>query len=205
MPKPTTCLKIPKKQGEKTIALANKLGLMDKMQGIQRDQNNLCIPLIRQPRENELKALKSQVPEIEVSTSVFIEKQPPPQTLMQILESKLPPHLLASLPQALDVIGDIAIVEIPPELKPQEPLIAQYLQKRAPSVEPTARAISPSLLAKTKLARYTASSAANTMLTWQKRIFRLGSRMNTNVWHHSCKMAKPWWTYSLGLDLSQCS
>jgi tRNA (guanine37-N1)-methyltransferase len=129
MPKPTTCLKIPKKQGEKTIALANKLGLMDKMQGIQRDQNNLCIPLIRQPRENELKALKSQVPEIEVSTSVFIEKQPPPQTLMQILESKLPPHLLASLPQALDVIGDIAIVEIPPELKPQEPLIGEAILK----------------------------------------------------------------------------
>jgi tRNA (guanine37-N1)-methyltransferase len=129
MPKPTVCLRVPKKQGEKTIALANKLGLMEKTLGIQRDQNNLCIPLIRQPQENELAALKSQVPEIEVSNSVFTEKQTPPQTLMQILESKLPPHLLASLPQALDVIGDIAIVEIPPELKPHELLIGEAILK----------------------------------------------------------------------------
>ncbi len=35
--------------------------------------------------------------------------------------------MLASLPQALDVIGDIAIVEIPPELKPHESLIGEAI------------------------------------------------------------------------------
>ena len=37
--------------------------------------------------------------------------------------------MLASLPQALDVIGDIAIIEIPPELKPYEKLIGEAILK----------------------------------------------------------------------------
>jgi tRNA (guanine37-N1)-methyltransferase len=129
MPKSTICIKVPKDQGERTIALANKLELIDKSLGIQRDEGNLCIPLIRQPEENELATLKNQVPNCQLTTSVFTEKQPPAQTLMQALEDNLPPHLIASLPQALDVIGDIAIIEIPPELKAYEKPIGQAILK----------------------------------------------------------------------------
>ena len=123
MPKTAVCLKVPKKQGEKAIALATALGIMDKSLAIQRDASNLCIPLTRQLRDEELARLKNEVPQAQLSTNVFTEKQPPAQTLMQALEGKLPPHLLASLPQALDVIGDIAIAEIPPELQPHQTLI----------------------------------------------------------------------------------
>ena len=129
MPKTATCLKVPKSQGQKTIALASKLGLIDKSLGIQRDQTHLCVPLIRQPEETELATLKSQVPDMQVSTSAFTEKTPPAETLMQALQDKLPPYLLAALPQALDVIGDIAIIEIPPELKPHEHAIGQAILK----------------------------------------------------------------------------
>ena len=66
---------------------------------------------------------------MQLATAVFTEKQSPPETLMQTLENKLPPHLLASLPQAFDIIGDIAIVEIPPELKPYENLIGEAILK----------------------------------------------------------------------------
>ncbi len=129
MPKSTICIKVPKNQGERTIALANKLELIDKSLGIQRDEGNLCIPLIRQPEENELATLKNQVPNCQLTTNVFTEKKPPAETLIQALENKLPPHLLASLPQALDIIGDIAIIEIPPELKTYENLIGEAILK----------------------------------------------------------------------------
>jgi tRNA (guanine37-N1)-methyltransferase len=129
MPKSTICIKVPKTQGEKTLALASKLELIDKSLKIQRDESNLCIPLLRQPEENELTTLKSQVPQMQLATNTFVEKQTPPKTLMQVLENKLPPHLLASLPQALDVIGDIAIVEIPPELKAHEKPIGEAILK----------------------------------------------------------------------------
>jgi tRNA (guanine37-N1)-methyltransferase len=130
MPKLTICIKVPKDQGERTIALANKLELIDKSLGIQRDEGNLCIPLIRQPEENELATLKNQVPNCQLTTSFFTEKKPPPvKTLIQALEKTLPPHLLASLPQALDIIGDIAIIEVPPELKTYENLIGEAILK----------------------------------------------------------------------------
>lgn len=129
MPKSTICLKVPKKQGEIAIALVNKLALIDKSLCIQRDESRLCIPIVRQPEENELETLKSHMPEIQLTTKVFIEKRPPAETLTQNLQDKLPPNLLASLPQALDVIGDIAILEIPQELKPHETLIGEAILK----------------------------------------------------------------------------
>ena len=97
--------------------------------GIQRDESHLCIPLVRQPEENELETLKNHVPEMQLSTNVFSEKKAPAETLIQALQDKLPPNLLAHLPQALDVIGDIAIVEIPQELKPYETLIGEAILK----------------------------------------------------------------------------
>ncbi|MEM4733167.1 MAG: class I SAM-dependent methyltransferase family protein, partial [Candidatus Bathyarchaeia archaeon] len=47
--------------------------------------------------------------------------------LVQALEETLPPHLLASVPRALDIIGDIAIVEIPPELEAHKTFIGEAI------------------------------------------------------------------------------
>lgn len=129
MPKTSTCLKVPKNQGEKAIALANKHGLIDKSLGIQHDESHLCIPLIRRPKQTELATLKSQIPETQVSTSTFTEKMPQAETLIQALQNQIPPHLLADLPQALDVIGDIAIIEIPSALIPHEQAIGEAILK----------------------------------------------------------------------------
>ena len=127
MPKSSICIKTPKKHGQKIIALASKLELIDKSLEIEREQDSLCIPIVRQPQENELAMLKGEVPEVQLSTAVFIEKELPKENLIQILENKLPPNLLAMLPQALDVIGDIAIIDIPPELKSRENIIGEAI------------------------------------------------------------------------------
>ena len=129
MPKSTVCFKVPKKQGEKAIALANKLGLIDKSLMIQRDESSLQIPLLRRPTEEELAILENEAATIELSTGVFGEKSQPAQSLMQVLENNLPSNLVSSLPQALDVIGDIAIIEIPSELKPYENLVGEAILK----------------------------------------------------------------------------
>lgn len=44
MSKEAFCVKVSKKEGEKIIALAIKLGLLDKSLEIQREETNLCIP-----------------------------------------------------------------------------------------------------------------------------------------------------------------
>jgi tRNA (guanine37-N1)-methyltransferase len=127
MTKTAICIKVPKIEGENAIGLASKLGLFDKTVEIQRDKEYLCIPIIRQPTDKELETLQSHVPIYQLKAQIFSEKRPPALTLMQTLEAKLPSHLLASLPQALDIVGDIAIVEVPTELKPYEKIIGEAL------------------------------------------------------------------------------
>ena len=123
------CIKVKKIHGEKALILANKLGITNRELKIQQNANHIYIPLVRQPEENELAKLKTQLPDFELGTKVFIKKKEQRKTLHQVLEDQLPPNLLTSLPRALDVIGDIAIIEIPPELKAYESLIGEAILK----------------------------------------------------------------------------
>jgi tRNA (guanine37-N1)-methyltransferase len=127
MSESSLCLKVEKIHGEKALVLANKLGINNRKLKIHQNADHIYVPLIRQPKETELAKLKAQVPDFELATSVFAEKKQQRKTLVQVLENRLPPHLLASLPRALDVIGDIAIIEIPPELKAHARLIGEAI------------------------------------------------------------------------------
>jgi len=127
MSESSLCIKVTKINGEKTLILANKLGIIDRKLGIRKNGNHIYIPIIRQPKEKELLMLKAQVPDFQLTTNVFTKKKQQRKTLTQVLENRLPPHLLASLPRALDIVGDIAIIEIPPELKAHERLIGEAI------------------------------------------------------------------------------
>jgi len=117
MPKKSVCIKVPKAYGEKAIIQANRLGIIDRELEIQKNSELIYVPLAREPSEIELERLKERVPKLESATRLFPERKKPAKTLADILGDKLPPHLLASLPHALDFVGDIAIIEIPPELE----------------------------------------------------------------------------------------
>ena len=129
MLKESLCIKVPKIHGEKTLILTNKLGISDRQREIQKDTNFIYIPLIRQPENNELEIIKKQVPDFQLETHTFPERKRQEKTLAEVLENQLPSHLVASLPRALDVVGDIAIIEIPPELKTHETLIGEAILK----------------------------------------------------------------------------
>jgi len=129
MPKEAACIKVPKAYGEKAIVLANKLGIVSGELEIQRNNVFIYIPLIRQPPEDGLKTLKEQIPDSEVLTYTFLERRKRVKTFVELLEDKLPPHLLASLPRAIDSVGDIAIIEIPPELDGYKNVIGEAVLK----------------------------------------------------------------------------
>jgi tRNA (guanine37-N1)-methyltransferase len=135
MPKPSVCIKVSKSQGEKTITLATKFGLADKSLVIQREEDNLCIPLVREPKGIELATLKSQIPKFTLATAVFSEKQLPPETLTQALQDKLPPELLAKVPQAFDIIGDIVVIDIPPQLQNYQSTIGEAIMQTQKNVK----------------------------------------------------------------------
>jgi tRNA (guanine37-N1)-methyltransferase len=127
MPKESLCVKVPKIHGEKAIILANKLEIVKKELEIQRNKNFLYIPLIRQPSKSELETLKEQVPDCEILTYTFPERKKRVKTFVELLVDKLSPHLLASLPRAIDLVGDIAIIEIPPKLDAYKRIIGEAI------------------------------------------------------------------------------
>ncbi len=127
MPREYPCIKVPKFHGEKAIILANKLKIVNKELEIQRNENFIYIPLLRQPLKNELDAIKEQIPDSEISTYIFPVRKKRVTTLVEPLEDTLPPHLLASLPRAIDFVGDIAIIEIPPELDAYKNVIGEAI------------------------------------------------------------------------------
>jgi tRNA (guanine37-N1)-methyltransferase len=127
--KKSACIKTSKREGKKTIALANKLGLINKDLEIQRDEEFIYIPIAGPPSTEELKTLKQQVANFEVSAHSFPERKKPRMSLAQHLEDELPPHLLTSLPRAIDFVGDIAIIEVPPELDKYKPAIGEAILK----------------------------------------------------------------------------
>lgn len=134
MPKPSVCIKVPKSNGEKIIMLITKFGLADKSLVIQREQDSLCIPLIREPKGIELTTLKSQIRNFSILTSVFSEKQLLPETLTQALQDKLPADLLANVPQAFDIIGDVVVIDIQPKLRPYQTIIGEAIMQTQKNV-----------------------------------------------------------------------
>jgi len=135
MSKEATCIKVPKAYGEKAIVTANKLKIVNKELEIQRDKTFIYIPLLYQPSENELKTLKKQAPECKVSAYAFPERKKRVKTFVELLENELPSHLLASSPRAMDLVGDIAIIEIPPELDVHKRVIGEAVLKTHKNVQ----------------------------------------------------------------------
>jgi tRNA (guanine37-N1)-methyltransferase len=125
MPKESVCVKAPKTQGEKAIELANKLKIADKELEIQRDENFIYIPFLREPKGKKWETFEEQLPRCEVLTRIFSERRKRTTTFTELLEERLSPHLLASLPRAIDFVGDIAIIEIPPELDAYRNMIGE--------------------------------------------------------------------------------
>ncbi len=134
MPQKSLCAKVSRIYGEKTIILLNKLEIVNKELEIQKNADSIYIPLIRHPKEKELEALKEHTPNLEFSTYIFPEKRRQIKTFAELLEEKLPPHLLANLPHAIDIVGDIATIEILPELNLYKSVIGEAVLKTQKNV-----------------------------------------------------------------------
>jgi tRNA (guanine37-N1)-methyltransferase len=113
-------LRVPKKSAEKALTLLRKLALLNTELRLQSENGYIHVPLLREPLTSELEELQNHLLGVKLSKGEFLEGQKPAVSLVDLLSDKLPSHVLASLPQAVDFVGDIAVVEIPPELEPHK-------------------------------------------------------------------------------------
>ena len=123
------CLRVPRALGEDAIRLVRRLNLFNRELRVEQVEDYLYIPLLSKPPPTDIKELKKSFPEFEISTHRFSERTKRPLKLVDMLKDKLSPHLLASLPHAIDFVGDIAIIEIPPELEDHKKTIGEAVLK----------------------------------------------------------------------------
>lgn len=99
--------------------------------------DNVAVPILREMSREELTRLYSNFPGAETGVDHFRELLKRPRNLMEALEAELPPNLVASLPRSFDIVGDVAVVELPPELQSHERLVGEAII----SVQPRIRTV----------------------------------------------------------------
>ena len=110
-------VKVSRDKGEPVRRLLFELKLLATNLRIMCDGQHLLIPLVKLPSNNDSDYLKKQVGSLEFGMGEFQVEQKA-LTILDMLEEKIPPHILASLPKSLDIVGHVAIVEITSELEP---------------------------------------------------------------------------------------
>ncbi len=124
-----TCLKVPKNLGEQAIRLVAELDLFNREVKIQQIEDYLCIPLTSEPSPAVLSEFEKKLPSFKISAHNFPERKKRHLLPLDYLADELPPNLLAGVPRAIEFVGDIAIVEIPPELLTYKKAIGEALLK----------------------------------------------------------------------------
>lgn len=113
---------VPVKDGETIRKILLTFELLDSGYKIISEARILYFPIKSEITKDQISSLNSTAP-IDTGFRAFDEIPQDPRTLVDALVGKLPPEKLALLPRAYDLIGDIAVLEIPDELVTYSELI----------------------------------------------------------------------------------
>jgi tRNA (guanine37-N1)-methyltransferase len=114
----TQALTVPKLKAQSVIQQLRKLQLINDELQLEKMKDNIVIPLLREPTGHELLSVKELVGEVIPHEASFSERNLSPRNLMEALQATIPPELLSMLPNSFDIVGDIGVVELTPELEP---------------------------------------------------------------------------------------
>lgn len=106
---------VPSKDGETIRKILLTMELLDSSCKIISEDGLLYFPLKFEVTDDQLTTLNSAVT-VDTGIRTFDVIPQDPRTLVDALQGKLPPDKLALLPRAYDLIGDIAVLEIPDEI-----------------------------------------------------------------------------------------
>lgn len=125
----TPCLRAHKHTGQKAIRVIDELNIRDRNLKIGHENDYILIPLTHFPSREETRTIEDSVEAFDLVEVSFAARIGRPHNLIEVLNGKLPAHLLTSLPRAVDIIGEVAVVEIPPELDECKSLIGEAVMK----------------------------------------------------------------------------
>jgi len=124
-------VKVPLRKAEKLKNYLLDKCLFNKEYEISKDKDFIYFPI------NEKKDLKKKFPFIEFVVKEL--KETHKLTINELLKDKLTKEELILVPSAFDTVGDIIILEIKPELKKKENIVAEAFLKLNKSIKTVAK------------------------------------------------------------------
>jgi tRNA (guanine37-N1)-methyltransferase len=123
------CLRVRRDAGETARRLLVKISLLNARQKIVGDGASINIPLLREPSSTEWMEIREVDPGAATVAveSGRVDKVQRPRNVAELLKGRVDPDLLAYVSHSFDVIGDIAVIEVPPESGPLKRLFAEAI------------------------------------------------------------------------------
>lgn len=121
---PAQSIRLPKQLGERALRTLTSMVLLQ--HGLRIHSNSeLDIPLLRRPDSNELQTLRDTLGTFTLHEMDFQSRESKPKSLEEALRGILGDDMLSSLPKSMDIVGQVAIIEIPPLLENTKSLIGK--------------------------------------------------------------------------------
>ncbi|MFW9830773.1 MAG: class I SAM-dependent methyltransferase family protein [Candidatus Thorarchaeota archaeon] len=121
------CIQTEQRLGEQVRVLLANQELLDTDFPITKEGSQLFLPLRGGISKQQLIALEKQTGPLTLVNKELAPIQRKPTDLASALKGKLPESMIECLPQSLDIIGEIAIVELDDNLVPYEHAIGEGL------------------------------------------------------------------------------
>ncbi len=119
---------------EDAMSLLRKLNLIDRNYNVKNDGRTLTIPLIRVPNGAELETLHKIARSV-VGADEFESRKRAPINLEEALAGEIPAETFQQLPRSFDIVGDIAVLELSPDLSSFETSVAKAILDVHPNVK----------------------------------------------------------------------
>ncbi len=124
----TKGISVPRQLGEKAIRTLRSLSLLNHDFQIHSN-DGLTIPLTREPDSRELAILREILGITAPTETDFQSRELRPRSLKEALTDVLPDPKLSLLPNSMDIVGQVAILEIPSGLEQDKSLVGKAVLK----------------------------------------------------------------------------
>jgi tRNA (guanine37-N1)-methyltransferase len=101
--------------------------LLDRDFDLNTEGETLAVPLVRSLQVTEFQLLQQEIGRTTIGEDQFELRKRSPRTLEDALSNKVSPEALQELPKSFDIVGDIAILELAPELRQYEKTVSQAI------------------------------------------------------------------------------
>lgn len=128
------CIQVERRFGEQLRQLLGERDLLDRDFPITSVNDDLLIPVCEPVTKDVLVELEQATTSLKIVEKELDPHHRKPHNLASALQNKIPEKYLETLPHALDIIGEIAVVELDEGLQPYENLIGEAIMLVNPRV-----------------------------------------------------------------------